>query len=86
MCHNVHMTKITIRDLHMKTGEWVRKAAEAGAVIVSDHGRPVAKLVGFTAKDQETLFGQRPLVKGFSTMRRVNHDSSRYLAQDRSRA
>ena len=80
------MVKITIRELHMKTGEWVRKAADAGTVVVSDRGRPVAKLVGFTSEDQTTSFAQRELVKGFSAMRKIKHDSGTYLAEDRARA
>ena len=80
------MTKITIRDLHMKTGEWVRKAADAGGIIVSDRGQPVAKLLAFSGSDQGIPFGRRPLLKGFATMPRINHDSTRYLSQDRSRA
>ena len=84
--YNVHMVKITIRELHMKTGEWVRKVADAGTVVVSDRGRPVAKLVGFTSNDQGTPFAQRELVKGFSAMRKIRHDSGVYITEDRERA
>ena len=27
MCHNVHMKTISIRELHLETGRWVRHAA-----------------------------------------------------------
>ena len=86
MCHNVHMVQITIRDLHMKTGEWVRKAAQAGGIVVMDRRRPVAKLVSFSAQDQGKAFADRRLVKGFDALPKSSHDSTRHLSEDRERA
>jgi len=80
------MLEITIRDLHMKTGEWVRKAARAGNIVVKDRSRPIAKLVPFTMRDEGTPFADRPLVKGFSALPILRHDSTSYLAEDRERA
>ena len=77
------MVWITIRDLHMKTGEWVRKAAHAGGIIVMDRRRPVAKLVSFTPEDQGRTFAARRLVSGFSALPRSSDDSTLYLAEDR---
>jgi antitoxin (DNA-binding transcriptional repressor) of toxin-antitoxin stability system len=79
------MLEITIRDLHMKTGEWVRKAARAGNIVVKDRGKPVAKLVPFTLHDEGTHFADRPLVKGFSALPKLRHDSTSYLSEDRER-
>ena len=86
MCHIEHMVQITIRDLHMKTGDWVRKAAHSGNIVVMDRRRPVAKLVPFTAEDEGKSFADRPLVKGFSALPKSRHDSTRYLSEDRERA
>jgi len=36
------MVKISNRDLHIKTGEWVRKTAAGEGVVITDRGRPVA--------------------------------------------
>lgn len=44
MCYNVHMRRISIRELHLETGSWVRRAAALGAVVITDRGRPVAEL------------------------------------------
>jgi antitoxin (DNA-binding transcriptional repressor) of toxin-antitoxin stability system len=87
-CHIVHMVQITIRDLHMKTGEWVRKAAAADAesIVVMDRRRPVAKLVPFTPEDEGMPFRERPLVKGFSSLPKLPHDSTVFLSEDRDRA
>jgi prevent-host-death family protein len=49
MCHNVHMKTISIRELHLKTGQWVRHAASRGPVVVTDRGRRVAALQPFDA-------------------------------------
>jgi antitoxin (DNA-binding transcriptional repressor) of toxin-antitoxin stability system len=80
------MVQITIRDLHMKTGEWVRKAADAESIVVLDRRRPVAKLVPFTLEDKGIQFGDRPLVKGFSKLPKLPHDSTVFLSEDRDRA
>lgn len=86
MCHIEHMVQISIRELHMKTGEWVRKAAHAGSIVVMDRSQPVAKLVPFAPEDQGKAFADRPLAKGFSGLPKMRHDSTRYLSQDRERA
>ena len=49
MCHNVHMKTISIRELHLKTGRWVRHAASRGPIVVTDRGRRVAALQPFDA-------------------------------------
>ena len=79
------MVQITIRELHMKTGEWVRKAAHSESIVVMDRRRPVAKMVPFTAEDQEMPFSDRPLVKGFSSLPKLPHDSTVFLSEDRDR-
>jgi antitoxin (DNA-binding transcriptional repressor) of toxin-antitoxin stability system len=80
------MIRITIRDLHMKTGQWVRKAAHAGNVVVMDRDKPIAKLVPFTAQDNGRRFAERRLIKGFAELPRLHHDSSEYVSEDRDRA
>ena len=43
------MKTISIRELHLKTGQWVRYAASRGAIVVTDRGRRVAALQPFDA-------------------------------------
>jgi prevent-host-death family protein len=43
------MRTITIRELHLKTGQWVRHAASRGPIVVTDRGRRVAALQPFDA-------------------------------------
>jgi len=80
------MLEITIRDLHMKTGNWVRKATSAGGIVVLDRRLPVARIIPFTKEEQGKCFGERALVRGFAALRRMEHDSTRYLSEDRERA
>lgn len=80
------MIRITIRDLHMKTGDWVRRAARSGKVVVMDRRRPVATLAPFDGNDEGTAFAARTLAKGFADLPKIRHDSARYLAEDRGRA
>jgi prevent-host-death family protein len=58
MCHYVHMKPITIRELHLETGHWVRHAATGGVVIVTDRGRRIAALQPFDAFNQRSAFAQ----------------------------
>jgi len=41
------MKTISIRELHLKTGRWVRHAASRGPIVVTDCGRRVAALQPF---------------------------------------
>lgn len=38
------MKSISVRELHLRTGWWVRHAASGGAVVITDRGRGVAAL------------------------------------------
>lgn len=78
-----HMTTITIRDLHMKTGQWVRAAARGKrGLLVLDRGRPAARLV--PAEDKAGIdFSERKLVRGFDRLPELSVDSARLLEEDR---
>lgn len=81
MCHNVHMKTITIRELHLETGRWVRHAATGGMIVVTDRGRQVAALQPFDV----SITGQ-PLPNREAIIRkrsRVPIDSVRYQAESR---
>ncbi|MGI8436503.1 MAG: type II toxin-antitoxin system Phd/YefM family antitoxin [Chthoniobacterales bacterium] len=36
--------QISIRELHARTGHYVRKAAQQRRVIITDHGKPIAEM------------------------------------------
>ena len=85
MCHIEHMITITIRDLHMKTGDWVRKAALRDGIVVLDRKQPIARIIPFSEADTGKSFAERPLVKGFARMPRREMDSARFISDDRDR-
>jgi antitoxin (DNA-binding transcriptional repressor) of toxin-antitoxin stability system len=44
------MEKASVRDLHIRTSELVRAAAEGAVIIIERRGRPVAELRAITKK------------------------------------
>lgn len=82
MCHDVHMKTISVRELHIHTGLYVRQAAEEDLVI-TDRGRPVV-LVKRLAHE----LTRRPFPDRESQIRklpRMKADSTRLVAEDRKR-
>jgi antitoxin (DNA-binding transcriptional repressor) of toxin-antitoxin stability system len=69
------MRTITIRDLHLETGRWVREAAQRRRIVVTDRGRPVAELSPFDARrsgkplpDREARIQRRSRIEVDSTV------------------
>ncbi len=83
--HTDFMVRISIRELHIKTGDWVKKAAYTGGIIIMERGWPVAKILPFAKEDQGIAFGNRILMPGFSDLPKTGHDSSEYIFEDRQR-
>jgi antitoxin (DNA-binding transcriptional repressor) of toxin-antitoxin stability system len=80
-CDNVHMKTISIRELHLKTGQWVRHAASRSPIVVTDRGRRVATLQPFDAS-----VSGRPLPNREAAIRKrskVPVDSVVYQAESR---
>ena len=53
------MKSITIRELHARTGRWVREAARHGEIVVTDSGQPVARLVAEHQRGEAPYFANR---------------------------
>lgn len=51
-----HMKEISIRDLHRRTGAWVRAAKKYGSIIVRDRNIPVARIVPVSDEPLVNLF------------------------------
>jgi prevent-host-death family protein len=85
MCHIVHMKALSIRDLHLQTGHWVRKAQRNRApIIITDRGRPVATLTAFDASTRA-----KPLPKREAEIRRmplIQADSASIISEMRDRS
>lgn len=75
------MKTITVRDLHMNTGRYIRKAV-TDDLVVTDHGRAVASISRFTGytkgaslPDRESFIHKLP---------RIHTDSAKVVAEDRN--
>jgi prevent-host-death family protein len=86
----VTVKTITIRELHTRTGRWVREAAKHGQILVTLHGRPLAKILPETAPAQTPFFARRrylspkakKLIEG-GRLGRGGTDSTVAIAEDR---
>lgn len=84
------MKIISIRELHERTGEYVRKAVKEGEIHVTDHGRTVAKIVPQHDAPGIPYFARRKLTPAFrklvkSGKLRRGTESTRIASDDRDR-
>ncbi|MCY3931563.1 MAG: type II toxin-antitoxin system prevent-host-death family antitoxin [Acidobacteria bacterium] len=79
------MEHVGIRELHLKTGEWVRRAARGEGVVVTERGRPVASLIPFREDGMGTPFGERKLLPEFEALPEIGGDSTAGISEDRDR-
>ncbi len=83
--------QIPIRELHARTGHFVRKAAGNMRVIITDNGKPIAQLqpLGADADDQpkRPKWKDRVLLPGYAAIMNepVPGDSTEYISEDRDR-
>lgn len=61
-----HMKEISIRELHRRTGAWVRSARKYGSILVRDRNTPVARLVPVSEEPAVNLFERWRPLKRFS--------------------
>jgi prevent-host-death family protein len=80
------MKQIRIRDLHIKTGEWVRKAARGEGVVITERGRPMASLIPFDEGSLSRSFRDRQTLPEFDALPDVSGDAAVYISEDRDRS
>jgi prevent-host-death family protein len=51
-----HMKEISIRELHRRTGAWVRSARKYGSIVVRDRNTPVARLMPIEGQAPDNQF------------------------------
>ena len=66
-----HMKEISIRELHRKTGAWVRSARKYGSILVRDRNTPVATIAPVTEAPAVNLFDRWKPLKKFALDRPV---------------
>jgi antitoxin (DNA-binding transcriptional repressor) of toxin-antitoxin stability system len=83
------MKTISIRELHERTGAWVRKAAELGAITVTERGKPLVRLEAVPDARSANPFRGRRLRPGYARLRGKlgrGTDSTAIVSEDRERA
>ena len=83
------MKTISIRELHARTGHWVRHAAANGGVAVTANGSPVATLKSIEDfSPAKMTLHDRPMVSGYKAImdKPVKGDSTESISEDRDRA
>ena len=82
------MRKTSVRELHIRTSEFVREAAGGGIIVIERRGEPVAELRPITAPPRMPA-GKKARI--FTSMRKIWDrmpqvgDSTKILEEDRSR-
>ena len=85
------MKTISIRELHEKTGEYIRKAAKEGELLVTDRGKTVARIVPHVETPEIPYFARRVLTPGFRKLMKSGKlrgatDATRIVSEDRDRS
>jgi len=84
------MKTISLRELHNKTGKWVRSVKEEEEIIVTDRGQAIASLTPIKKSvTKKYTWANRPLVPGYAAAMRAgklksNTDSSVGISEDRT--
>jgi prevent-host-death family protein len=82
------MKMISIRELHEKTGEWIREAAEYGEILVTNRGKTIAKILPETDRKDAPYFSNRRMSSAFRKLldrRKLQGgtDSTLVISEDR---
>jgi len=83
------MKTISIRELHEKTGDWVRRSVTLGAITVTDNGKVIAQIIPVEAKTATNPFAVRKIRKGYARLRgklKGGTDSTQSVSEDRDQA
>ena len=83
------MKTISIRELHEKTGQWVRQAGRHGQIVVTDRGKAVAAIVPRVAEPEVPYFARRKLTPAFRRLiergrLRGGTDSTKAISEERN--
>lgn len=63
------MTTISLKELHDRTGHWLRQVSGTGEIVITERGRPIARLVAPSKASSANPFLERKLVPGFDAIR-----------------
>jgi len=75
-----------MRELHLNTGQWIRRIRAEQRIIITARGTPVATLIPFEPIHAAIRFADRSLVPGFAELPAIEHDSTKYISDARDRS
>ena len=75
------MQKASVRDLHIRTSELVKAAADGAVIVIERRGEPVAELRPLTPKRPKPKLPD--MTHFWTKFPKVPGDSGRYLEEDR---
>ena len=82
------MKTISIRELHERTGAWIRRAVELSAITVTERGKPVVCIEAISDAEPANPFRERRLRPGYARLRgrlTGGTDSTTIVSMDRGR-
>ena len=82
--------QVSVRELHARTGHYIRKAAARQRVIVTDHGKAVAEIQPLVRESgaEDNPFKRRVLLPGFAKLMNRSMggaDSTQIVSEGRDR-
>jgi prevent-host-death family protein len=75
------MKRASIRDLHIRTSEIVREAAEGSVILIERRGEPIAELRPISKR--QTKMRLPDMARYWENFPSVTADSGRFLEEDR---
>ncbi len=83
------MKTISIRQLHEKTGQWVRLVRRHGEIVVTDRGQAIARITPQTTGPERPYFARRVLLPAFRKLATTGKlsrgtDSTLAISEDRA--
>jgi antitoxin (DNA-binding transcriptional repressor) of toxin-antitoxin stability system len=85
VCHNDFIKKVSIRDLHMRTGAVVQEAAEGEVIVIEKRGVPVAELRRIPKRTAAEAFRDLERQGYFARMGKTNSQIGRFISEGRDR-
>lgn len=85
MCH---MKTVSLRELHEATGAWVRRAVKLGVIMITERGKPIARITPIAEQSARNPFRSRRLRPGYAKLLgtlRGGTDSTEIVSGDRDR-
>ena len=77
------MRKASIRDLHIRTSELVRHAAEGAVIVIERRGEPVAELRPLSKPRRRVKLPD--MTRFWNEFPQLPGDSTRFIEEDRDR-